>query len=117
MAGAGNDDLDGGYGLDVMTGNAGADDFAFGAGGSGVGDGNRGEITDFSQAQNDDIDLSAFGGLDFIGGSSFSAADQVRFFHSGGNTIVAVNSVGNSGAELQIELAGIVNLAAGDFLH
>ena len=43
-------------------------------------------------------------------------ADQVRFSHSGGITIVAINTAGNSGAEMQIELAGVINLADGDFL-
>ena len=42
--------------------------------------------------------------------------NQARFSYSGGNTIVSVNTAGNSGAELQIELAGIVDLTAGDFL-
>ncbi len=82
---------------------------------SGVGLGNRDEITDFSKAQNDIIDLAS-DSLVFIGESAFSAPDQVRFFHSGGNTIVAINTAGNSGAEMQIELAGVINLAAGDFL-
>ncbi len=114
--GSGNDDLDGGAGVDTMTGDGGADDFEFHAGDSGVGAGNRDEITDFSKAQNDDIDLSSFGGLDFIGTAGFSAAGQVRFWHSGGDTIVAINTAGNTGAEMQIELSGVINLAAGDFL-
>ena len=100
----------------ALTGGSGADDFVFWEGDSGVGVGNRDKITDFSKADNDDIDLSEFGGLAFIGQSDFSAADQVRFVHSGGDTIVSINTVGNGGAEMQIELAGIVNLAAGDFI-
>ena len=114
--GGGNDMLDGGVGLDSLTGGGGADDFKFDAGDSGVGAGNRDQITDFSHTHNDDIDLSSFGGLDFIGTAGFSAAGQVRFWHSGADTIVAINTAGNSGAEMQIELAGIVNLAAGDFV-
>jgi hypothetical protein len=60
--------------------------------------------------------LTEFGGLDFIGQGSFSAAGQVGFGHSGGNTIVGINTVGASGAEMQIELAGTINLAGGDFI-
>ena len=125
LTGAGSDRLNGGGGADYLmgsldvdrvTGGSGADDFVFWEGDSGVGAGNRDAITDFSKADNDDIDLSEFGGLAFIGQSDFSAADQVRFVHSGGDTIVSINTVGNGGAEMQIELAGIVNLAAGDFI-
>ena len=112
----GNDVLNGGGGLDMLTGNTGADDFVFNLGDSGVGAGARDEVTDFSQFQNDDIDLTGFGGLDFIGNSGFSAAGQVRFFQNGGDTIVAINTVGNSGAEMQIELFGIINLTESDFL-
>jgi len=101
------DTLWGNTGVDVVSGGSGADDFAFREGDSGVGAGNRDEVTDFSQAQNDDIDLTEFGGLDFIGQGSFSAPDQVRFSRSGGDTIVRINPVGNSGAEIETELAGI----------
>lgn len=47
--------------------------------------------------------------------ASFDAPDQVHFVHSGGDTIVRINTVGNSTAKMEIELAGIVDLAAGDF--
>ena len=73
-------------------------------------------ITDFSTVQGDDLDLTAFGGLAFIGQNVFSAPDQVRFIHSGGNTLVQLNTVGNSGMEMEIQLTGIANLGAGDFL-
>ena len=73
-------------------------------------------ITDFSTVQGDDIDLTAFGGLTFVDQDVFSAPDQVRFIHSGGNTLVQINSVGNSGMEMEIQLTGIVNLGAGDFV-
>jgi len=46
----------------------------------------------------------------------FSAPDQVQFIHSGGNTLVQLNTVGNSGMEMEIQLNGIVNLGAGDFV-
>ena len=112
--GLGNDTLNGGTGIDVLTGAGGADDFVFDEDDSGVGAGNRDEITDFSQGQ-DDIDLSGFNYLDFIG-HSFDAPNQVRFLHSGGDTIVRINTVGNTGVEMEIELDGIVNLGMGDFI-
>lgn len=123
--GAGNDTLDGGSGFDVLDGGTGvdtltgfhhADDFVFAPGDSSIGAGFRDVITDFSTVQGDDLDLSAFGGLTFIGQSTFSAEDQVRFIHSGGNTLVQINSVGNSGMEMEIQLNGLLNLSAGDFI-
>jgi Ca2+-binding RTX toxin-like protein len=116
VGGSGNDYLWGGFELDTLTGGSGADDFLFEEGDSGVGAGNRDEITDFSKADGDDIDLATFGNLDLIGQDTFDAPGQVRFFHSGGDTIVRINTVGNTGAEMEIELAGVVNLAAGDFV-
>lgn len=114
--GSGADDLDGGGDIDLLTGDGGADDFNFALGDSGVGAGDRDIVADFKKSQNDDLDLSDFGGLDFIGTSTFDAPDQVRFTHSGGNTIVSINTSGNSGAEMEIQLTGVINLAAGDFI-
>jgi Ca2+-binding RTX toxin-like protein len=114
--GNGNDLVDGFEGVDLLIGGGGADRFFFRLDDSGVGSGNRDEVTDFSQAQNDVIDLALFGSFSFIGESEFSAPDQIRFSHSGGDTIVGINTDGNAGAEMQIELSGIVNLTAGDFL-
>ena len=99
-----------------MTGFHHADDFVFAPGDSSIGAGFRDVVTDFSTVQGDDLDLTAFGGLTFIGQNIFSAEDQVRFIHQGGNTLVQLNTVGNSGMEMEIQLNGIVNLTAGDFL-
>ena len=104
--GSGNDTLDGGSGFDVLNGGTGidpmtgfhhADDFVFAPGDSSIGAGFRDVITDFSTVQGDDLDLTAFGGLAFIGQNVFSAPDQVRFIHSGGNTLVQLNTVGKLG--------------------
>ncbi len=62
------------------------------------------------------IDIGDIGDLDFIGQAAFSSVTQVRYFHSGGNTIVQVNHIGSSGADLEIELDGIINLAGSDFI-
>ena len=114
--GGGADEIFGGDGNDLLVGGGGADRFVFQSGDSGVGTGDRDFVADFSQAQNDKIDLHFFDGLDFIGESGFSAPDQVRYFHSNGNTVIAINTAGNSGAEMQIELDGTITLVAGDFL-
>jgi Peptidase M10 serralysin C terminal len=113
FGGSGADCLDGGTGIDTLTGNRGADDCAFDDGDSRVG--NRDEITDFVEGQ-DDLDLSNSGKLDFIGQNAFSATDQVSFTHSGGNTIVSINNDSGLGIDTQIELAGIFDLSAADFI-
>jgi Ca2+-binding RTX toxin-like protein len=111
--------------VDVLTGGSGADTFGFYADGdleteygtdSGVGVGNRDIISDFSQGQDDVIDVGDIGDLDFIGQAAFSSVTQVRYFHSGGDTIVQVNHIGVSGADLEIELHGIINLMGSDFI-
>jgi Ca2+-binding RTX toxin-like protein len=114
--GGGADEIFGGDGIDLLVGGGAADTFVFQPDDSGVGTGNRDFVADFSKAQNDKIDLNIFDDLDFIGETGFSAPDQVRFFHSNGNTVIAINTAGNSGAEMQIELDGMINLAATDFV-
>ena len=114
--GSGFDVLDGGTGVDTLTGFHHADDFVFAPGDSSIGPGFRDVVTDFTTVQGDDLDLTAFGGLAFIGQDIFSAPDQVRFIHSGGNTLVQLNTVGSSGMEMEIQLNGIVNLGAADFV-
>lgn len=118
--GSGDDDLYGGYGVDILTGGSGADLFGFYADDeygtdSGVGPGNRDRITDFNPLE-DVIDVGDVGDLSFVGQSAFSGVNQVRYFHSGGDTIVQVNHDGVSGADLEIQLDGIFNLQGNDFV-
>lgn len=115
FGGAGDDWIYGGTGRDEWYTGSGFDDLVFQEGDSGVGAASRDWVTDFTQGF-DEIDLSSFGGLEFIGEDTFDAPDQLRYFHDGGNTVVRINTVGNSGAEMEIELNGVVNLAAGDFI-
>lgn len=121
-AGGGNDSLSGGHGVDVLTGGTGEDSFGFYADeaeygtDSGIGAGNRDIVMDFSQAQDDVIDIGDIGDLDFIGQAAFSSVTQVRYFHSGGDTIVQVNHIGAAGADLEIQIEGIVNLNGSDFI-
>ena len=106
--------------MDVLTGGSGDDVFGFYADSEygtdgGVGLGNRDQITDFNQLD-DVIDVGDIGDLSFIGQAAFSGVNQVRYFHSGGDTIVQLNHVGNLGADLEIELDGIINLQGNDFI-
>jgi hypothetical protein len=54
--------------------------------------------------------------LAFIGTKAFTAPDQVRYFFEGDHTVVEVKTAGNSVAELQIQLDGLVRLIATDFI-
>ena len=80
IGGIGNDTLAGGGGADTLTGGAGANRFVFSVADLGSSD----EITDFSHAHGDKIDLSA------IDANSGVAGDQAfSFIGTGGSTHVA----------------------------
>ena len=132
---AGDDTLDGGVGFDKLYGNRGVDVMTGGGGNdrfiyfqiteSGVGAGNRDIITDFNAG--DRIEISRFdadettGGnqaFQFISTSQFSDAGQVRFFQaaSQGITVILANTDDDAAAEFQIELQGLVDLEASNFL-
>jgi Ca2+-binding RTX toxin-like protein len=139
LGGAGDDWIDGGSGNDIMSGSTGNDtlrggtgvDFLAGGTGndivdfddiseSGVGAGLRDIISDFVQGQ-DRIDLNAIdassessGNQDFsfIGTAEFSDAAQVRYFTSGGSTILQANIGGSNGiaVDFEIQLTGTFSL-------
>jgi Ca2+-binding RTX toxin-like protein len=139
----GNDTLDGGanadtligsLGVDKLTGGSGADLFQYfgfasltSPGDSGVGLGKRDVVADFVKGV-DKIDLhfvdaktsvGNLGNQDFSfvgGGAAFSAEGQVRVFTEGGNTIVQASNDGDLLPEAEIQLTGVFNLAAGDFV-
>jgi serralysin len=136
VGGSDNDRLDGGVGLDRLDGGSGVDTLTGGFEGdifdynsvldSGVGVGARDVITDLAPGS-DRIDLStidARAGLagnqsfSLIGTSAFSGEGQVRTFVSSvtDNLVVEVNTSGSSGAEFQIEVAGLQSLSLNDFL-
>ena len=48
--------------------------------------------------------------------NAFTAEGQVRVFAESGNTIVQVNNDADLFAEGEIQLTGVFNLAAGDFV-
>jgi serralysin len=125
---AGNDGanrLDGSFSADVLVGRGGADRFAYDqsydstAAAPDV-------IGDFKRAQGDRIDLSGIdlieegGGheaFQFIGQSPFSGVDQVRFFKTGGDTVIEVNLTdATAGAEMAIVLDQWPSLKASDFV-
>jgi hypothetical protein len=52
----------------------------------------------------------------FIGISAFTKEGQVRFLQSGNSTIVQASFDGTNGAEMEIQLSGLLNLSANQFI-
>ena len=124
--GAGDDLLEGGLGRDELIGGAGADRFRFhSTAESGTTAATRDLVRDFRRADGDRLDLDNVDAstsipgdqtLTFVGRNVFTAEGQVRYFFEDDRTVVEVNTTGASVADMQIELAGRVQLAAGDFI-
>ena len=79
----------------------------------------------FNRAEGDRIDLSQIdaiaGGADdafsFIGKSAFSGiAGQLRYFASGGSAYLAGDTDGDGSADFIVEVDGLTNLTAADFI-
>ncbi len=130
--GGGADVLIGGLGADILDGAAGADIFRYLSElDTGVGAGNRDVLRTFTLGQ-DKIDLSAIDanadffspGVDpftFIGNAAFGGnAGELNFFQQGSGstaiTVVGGDLDGDGIADFEIQLTGLVNLTAGDFI-
>ena len=110
--------INGGKGKDTMTGGGGADYFKFSAiTDSGKATGARDYITDFVNGT-DKIDLANFAGsFVFKGTGAFThTAHEVNYAKIGSNTILSIDADGNGLLDFQIELAGLHNITASDFL-
>lgn len=124
--GRGVDDLYGGAGQDRMSGGAGADLFHFTLGGTSADALLADRIADFSQAQHDVIDLSAYDAdprtrpvdaFAFVGDAAFSGAvGELRFEFSGRDTLVSGDTDGDKVADFAIQLTGTIALTGDDFL-
>ncbi len=126
--GLGNDTLNGGTGTDLMTGGLGADRFVFTANDTPAGGALIGEITDFSHAQLDKIDLSAIdangtagSAFTFPGGSPANGfthiAGQLHYVVNGiGGVNVEGDTDGDGTADFIIQVDGVASLTASDFV-
>lgn len=125
--GNGDDEIIGGRGADTMTGGEGQDTFIFYSHRqSGVGDGARDVITDYSREDGDLIDLSRLDAdatssgaqaFAFIGAGAFADAGQIRINQSSGDsTVVQADRNGDGAADFEIELTGVINLTVADFI-
>jgi len=112
-SGAGDDRLVVGPGADRLTGGDGADIFVFRAAAAG----RPHAITDFDRSEGDRIDLSAFGGLDFIGDAAFDGvAGELRAAASGGGQRIEADLDGDGLADLVIDLRHAAAAAADWFV-
>ncbi len=121
----GDDVLIGGAGKDTLTGGAGLDRIYFTALGDSVVGANADVVTDFSQAQDDEIDVSMIDAdtgaagnqsFSFIGANLYSGvAGQLRFAIANGVTTIAGDVNGDAVSDFHITLTGSIALVAGDF--
>jgi len=123
----GNDVLIGGTGRDVMNGGTGADVFRFETLADTRTGTNADVIGDFAVGV-DRIDVSAIDpnatlagdqAYVFIGTAAYSKVAgqaEIRFFQSGGITIVAFDNDGNGTADMTIQLTGLHTLTAAEFI-
>ncbi|MEM8699076.1 MAG: calcium-binding protein [Pseudomonadota bacterium] len=132
---AGDDTLEGSNGIDKLYGNAGADIMTGGEDrdrfiyfkltDSRAGENTRDTITDFDTSE-DRIELGRIdadttrGGnqaFEFIRFTAFSGeAGELRFSRIDGDTILMGDTDGDRQADFEIELTGLVNLMADDFI-
>ncbi len=120
--GGGGDTLTGGAGADLLTGGAGADKFVFSSADFGTVD----EITDFSHAAGDKIDLSAIDAnttlandqaFSFIGTGAFTGVKgQLHYTVSAGAMFVQGDANGDSIADFTIKVDGTGGLVSSDFV-
>ena len=134
--GYGGDTLNGGFGADTLRGQAGKDEL-WGRAGSDVFDFNyvtdsrvgaagRDVVRDWDAYDRLDIDgldanRSQAGNQDFTflgerAANNVVVQGQVKYYHSGGNTYVVLNQTADTTADFQLNIVGIHDLTAGDFL-
>ncbi|MCW5590151.1 MAG: cadherin domain-containing protein [Legionellales bacterium] len=110
------------FGVDKLTGGSGADQFFWtNASHSGVGNGNRDIITDFSGSggEGDKINIEGVvNGLVFNYDDGFISNGYASSYysHSGGNTILHIDFGGDGVADMEIQLTGTINLTDADVI-
>lgn len=123
--GNGNDSLLGNFGADTLLGGSGADTFHFR--GEGVSTAaSRDTISDFISGtdkldiymDNDTSTPVYLADFDLIGSAAFTVgqAGEIRWFTSGGSTIVQAENTGDGVADFEVLLQNTASITASDFL-
>ena len=125
VGGLGADSLDGGDGDDVLLGNVGndtlrgfeGDDRLTGAAGLDLLFGSGGADTFLFTARNQSgaTNATSNDAFTFIGTAALTAAGQLHYVQTGGNTFVEMEVNGVAGADIIIRLDGPITLTAADF--
>jgi Ca2+-binding RTX toxin-like protein len=122
----GNDVIEGGAGRDALSGGAGADQFIFRSAAD-AGGGETGLPSDLitDWATGDKIDFSKLDAIaststndafTFVGSGAFTAAGQLHYVQSGGQTFVEGDMNGDRIADFSLALSGLHTLIATDFV-
>jgi Ca2+-binding RTX toxin-like protein len=116
---SGNDTLTSGEGKHYLEGADDADKFVFlTASGIGAKSGAHDVIADFSQTDDETIDLSAVATMDFIGTDNFNnmGGAELRYEVEGNKTFVYGDTNGNGTTDFALELRGVYTLTEDDFI-
>ena len=120
-AGSGNDNMTGGTGADQLWGGTGQDDFLFASGDSTIA--SRDRINDFSHAEDDNIDLTAFGnftGTDWVGvlasPAALTAGSLGYVVNGDGSLTIYGDHDGNGIADFALDIIGVGSLQSNDFI-
>ena len=115
VGGAGRDRIFGNDGADVMTGGSDGDTFVFREGDTGLGAA-ADRITDY-EVGTDRIILRSIDADTTTGGDqAFTFGGTLTLSQSGGDTIIALDTDGDTVADAEIHLTGLLTLTAGDFV-
>jgi Ca2+-binding RTX toxin-like protein len=118
--GIGNDTIVGGAGNDSMTGGLGVDTFVWTATGDAANSTTTDHVMDFMSGI-DKLDFTAIAATpQWLGTAAFNntipGTAQVRYYQTGGNTFVELDSDGNGSSNMVVRLDGLVNVTANDII-
>ncbi|CAN5278157.1 hypothetical protein BH10PSE7_BH10PSE7_23640 [soil metagenome] len=121
----GADTIDGGGGGDRLFGGAGHDRFYYDLASDSANTAYGHDVIRGFKVGEDKIDLhdiDAMAGTEgnqdftFIGDTAFTAEGQVRFLRAGGDGYILINTIGPGGADMAIQLSGVIGIGEASFI-
>jgi ELWxxDGT repeat protein len=113
FGGSGNDVLNGDAGSDILSGGSGADVFVFATISHSPHGPDNDTIKDFQNGM-DQIDLSGFGGLTFVGAAYTGGSNEVRFNGDIGRLYIDVD--GDRASDFSIDFIGVTAISNADLI-